>query len=324
MKLNVLFYLTFILTTTLSSVVFAQTSSKGFSFQGYAIDTDGKAIASQSVQVRFSLTSINETFTETHNPVTTDIFGVFHAVIGNSSLQKNNEFKQLSFSMQSDDDYILKVEISQDGNTWVTTNNHSMNAVGYARHAHNGAAVGTVLPFAGNASNIPDGWFLCDGALVDTSDYRQLYTAIGNAWGGSGTQFNLPDMRGRFIRGIDDGAGRDPNAATRLTSATGGNSGVNVGSVQSDEIKSHTHTGRTGPGGTNDGAHTHEYRRVYDRLIRPYSDCTFCTSALVPKNYDSSTSTGITGAHTHTIEIHDRGETDSRPINAAVNYIIKY
>lgn len=89
----------------------------------------------------------------------------------------------------------------------------------------------------------PTGSLLCDGSAVSRTTYARLFAAIGTAHGeGDGsTTFNLPDIEGRFIRGRDNGAGRDPDAAGRSAAATGGNSGDAVGSVQNDEFEAHTH-----------------------------------------------------------------------------------
>jgi len=64
---------------------------------------------------------------------------------------------------------------------------------------------GTVLPFAG--ATAPAGWAICNGDPVSRTDYAELFTAIGELWGvGDGsTTFNLPDMRGQFLRGKDYG-----------------------------------------------------------------------------------------------------------------------
>ncbi|MDR1810580.1 MAG: phage tail protein [Prevotella sp.] len=103
--------------------------------------------------------------------------------------------------------------------------------------------VGAIAVWCGPTGNIPSGWLLCDGASVSRSDYSELFAAIGTAWGtASSTTFNLPDMRGVFLRGVDGTAGRDPNKSSRTAKATGGNTGNKVGSYQADEFKSHTHT----------------------------------------------------------------------------------
>ncbi|MEZ4722258.1 MAG: phage tail protein [Flavobacteriales bacterium] len=96
--------------------------------------------------------------------------------------------------------------------------------------------VGTILSYGGDTSAIPNGYLLCNGLSLDTGLYAPLFTAIGYAWGGAGASFSIPDLRGRFLRGTDLGAGRDPDAAGR----TGGD---NVGSTQDDEYESHQHGG---------------------------------------------------------------------------------
>jgi microcystin-dependent protein len=100
-----------------------------------------------------------------------------------------------------------------------------------------------VMAYAG--ATIPAGWMLCDGAAVSrTGATADLFAAIGTAWGsGNGsTTFNLPDMRGLFLRGVDGSAGKDPDTSTRTASNPGGNTGNAVGSVQGDELESHSHT----------------------------------------------------------------------------------
>jgi hypothetical protein len=68
---------------------------------------------------------------------------------------------------------------------------------------------GMVAPFAG--SSAPSGWLACEGALVNRADYQALFAAIGTTYGaGNGTTtFTLPDFRGEFLRGWDNGRGVD-------------------------------------------------------------------------------------------------------------------
>lgn len=79
-----------------------------------------------------------------------------------------------------------------------------------------GLPVGGILPFAGEIA--PEGWLVCNGGEVSRSDYTRLFNVIGTAWGiGDGTStFNLPDLRGLFLRGVDNTAGNDPDALTRV------------------------------------------------------------------------------------------------------------
>ena len=69
---------------------------------------------------------------------------------------------------------------------------------------------GAIMPFA--RPTAPAGWLVCDGRAVNRIQYKNLFDAIGTTFGaGDGsTTFNLPDLRGEFIRGWDNGRGVDP------------------------------------------------------------------------------------------------------------------
>ena len=70
-------------------------------------------------------------------------------------------------------------------------------------------------------------WLICDGSAISRTTYSDLFLVVGTTWGvgdGSST-FNLPDLRGEFLRGVDNGQGNDSDAASR----TGGDA---VGSSQ--------------------------------------------------------------------------------------------
>lgn len=75
----------------------------------------------------------------------------------------------------------------------------------------------------------PSGYLKANGAAVSRATYAALFSAIGTTFGaGNGsTTFNVPDMRGEFVRGLDDGRGVD--------------SGRALGSWQEDMFKSHYH-----------------------------------------------------------------------------------
>jgi hypothetical protein len=61
------------------------------------------------------------------------------------------------------------------------------------------------------AAITPIGWLKCNGALVSRLAYPQLFAKIGYTYGGAGNDFRLPDLRGEFLRGWDDGRGIDAN-----------------------------------------------------------------------------------------------------------------
>lgn len=81
-----------------------------------------------------------------------------------------------------------------------------------------------------NSTAVPTGFLKENGAAISRTTYAALFAIIGTTFGvGDGsTTFNLPDSRGEFFRGLDDGRGVD--------------SGRALGTAQGDEFKSHTHT----------------------------------------------------------------------------------
>lgn len=82
---------------------------------------------------------------------------------------------------------------------------------------------GIIMYFA--ASSAPTGWIKANGALLSRAGYPNLFAVIGTTFGaGDGsTTFQIPDLRGEFLRGLDDGRGVD--------------SGRALGSYQTDVIK---------------------------------------------------------------------------------------
>lgn len=104
-----------------------------------------------------------------------------------------------------------------------------------------GLETGQVIMHAG--TTCPAGTLAANGTSELRADYPGLYAVIGNAHGtADATHFNRPDLRGRFVRGYNNGAGNDPDAASRTAANTGGATGDNVGSLQADELKAHVHT----------------------------------------------------------------------------------
>ncbi len=160
---------------------------------------------------------------------------------------------------------------------------------------------GTVVAFAGSA--VPTGWLLCDGSAVNRGTYARLYTAIGTTYGaGDGAAtFNVPDLRGEFIRGFDSGRGVD--------------GGRSLGSMQTDQLQSHTHS---------DSGHAHGLHLYHDSWdggpIQPQqSDL----SAYVGQG---QTDTGYASLGNPVVSTQGtpRHGAETRPRSVALNYIIKY
>jgi microcystin-dependent protein len=163
---------------------------------------------------------------------------------------------------------------------------------------------GTVLPFAGE--NAPAGWAICDGSTLLRADYQELFAAMGTIHGeGDGsTTFHLPDYRGRFLRGADNGAGRDPDAATRTAANSGGATGDSVGSVQDDAMQGHRHSNRDNRDSTQASPGSLPMAGTFDRGRSPYT-------GIVLDPVDD----GVNGA--------PRISSETRNKNANINYIIK-
>lgn len=110
----------------------------------------------------------------------------------------------------------------------VTANAIADGAVTQAKTSNMLVPAGAIMPFAMNGA--PTGWLAADGTAVSRSTYATLFAAIATTYGvGDGsTTFNVPDLRGYFVRGSG-------------TNGDGTASGT-FGAKQADELKSHTHT----------------------------------------------------------------------------------
>ena len=181
---------------------------------------------------------------------------------------------------------------------------------------------GTVIAFAGDQP--PAGWLVCDGSEVRRDAYPALFNAIGIRHGaGNGTTtFNLPDYRGRFLRGVDADTGRDPDAAARGAAAPGGATGNAVGSVQGSATARPVNPFIT----DNPGNHTHTNAQ--------YTNLLASTHTLTSHETDDVDATGsepnllysaplvANGAHTHVVA--SGGDSETRPNNAYVVYLVRF
>ena len=163
----------------------------------------------------------------------------------------------------------------------------------------NFAAVGTpsgsIVAYAGNPATVPTGWLLCDGSSLVRTTYPGLFAAIGTSWGApDGVNFNIPDLRGRFLRGTSGTSTNDPDCATRGVPSGSLVSGCNaVGTFQADALASHSHTTTVQGASTNPGPQT------------------------------ASITTGFDQGQRVTLPSNPSGGAESRPKNVAVAYIIK-
>lgn len=131
---------------------------------------------------------------------------------------------------------------------------------------------GIMFWYAGSAP--PTGFLKCNGAAISRTTYAALFGAISteNGAGDGSTTFNIPEIRGEFIRGWDDGRGVD--------------SGRVFASAQADDFKAHTHTsfpgnqqmyggsgtyastGSSGATGSTGGSETRPRNKAYLAIIK--------------------------------------------------------
>jgi microcystin-dependent protein len=161
---------------------------------------------------------------------------------------------------------------------------------------------GAVLPFAMNV--VPSGWLAANGAAVSRALYPALFAAIGTLYGvGDGsTTFNVPDLRGYFVRG--QGTNSDGTAAG------------NFGAKQADDFKSHNHTGST----SQNGGHNHTYNS-HSATFNLQGGSSGGAVQNIMRNPDGNGQTSTVGNHSHTITAE--GGTETRPKNIALLYCIK-
>ena len=183
--------------------------------------------------------------------------------------------------------------------------------------------IGTIVPFGGDVKDrvveqwlAKQGWIPCDGRSLDkrSSAYSTLYSYIGSNYGGNWSSFNLPDLRGTFARGVDNGAGNDPDSTDRIASKPGGNTGDQIVSAEACATQAPSANAFT----TNTtGDHNHKV---------PHTPIGNNAYAIAGSHYGlwttKHTTTSTEGQHTHTVTAG--GDQETRPVNLYVNYIIRY
>lgn len=196
--------------------------------------------------------------------------------------------------------------------------------------------VGRIFDHGG--ASPPNGAFACNGASLVRTDHPDLFNVIGTIWGAvDGTHFTLPNFQdtGRFRR----------SSSGSLT----------VGTYQSNQNKSHTHTGsgstsamsanashnHTGSGTTSgvSAFHTHTYGRAggspvgaggsfgFDTALAVFGNVTSTDSVDHTHTYSFTTSSSnIDHTHTYsfTTSTGSADGTEARPEAAVVLACINY
>lgn len=191
-----------------------------------------------------------------------------------------------------------------------------------------GMPVGAVIYVA--MATPPTNYLKCNGASILRDSAPALFAQIGTTYGAvDGTHFNVPDLRGEFIRGWDDGRGID--------------AGRTIGSLQASEFASHTHTA-----GTQTAFHQHAFSDTTSTSAAHAHGNGMAEIRTAKFNAGSDASptqawrgnpvgTAAAGAHNHSVAgttgsenavhshvINAAGGADTRPRNIAQLAVIKW
>jgi microcystin-dependent protein len=177
-----------------------------------------------------------------------------------------------------------------------------------------GVPTGSVFCLAVNT--VPTGYVKCNGASYSTTGtYAALFAIIGTTYGGSGSSFNVPDLRGEFVRGFDDSRGVD--------------SGRNINNPQGAQNASHNHSVSIT---TNTASLTGTASKISETFTTGSTSGTFGrasnqTGSFTPSGTDNSPTGTLTmdASHSHSVSGNtaNQGGNEARPRNIAMLYIIK-
>jgi len=163
--------------------------------------------------------------------------------------------------------------------------------------------VGAVIQFSG--TTLPANWLECDGSAISRATYvdlNTLYSNDGYLWGnGNGTTtFNLPDLRGYFLRGRSTGAAVDPDGPRALAN------------VQADAIKDHKHF---------------EFANASVDIANPIDNASQAAKHTTSGSADAGEAIITKSATAATLGLTSDptagGATETRPKNVAIIYIVK-
>lgn len=163
--------------------------------------------------------------------------------------------------------------------------------------------VGTIISYGSETP--PPGYLPCDGQKLLRAAQEDLFAAIGTTWGNpSATEFNLPSLTGRFLRGS--------------------NTGLTVGTLQSDTMRNHTHVIKDKSHGHGVGGGTLSMSLATstfrddggNHLLGPGGDGIALDVTPTPSLNITSSSSNLT--------VDAFGGKETRADNVGVRYCIKY
>jgi microcystin-dependent protein len=182
-----------------------------------------------------------------------------------------------------------------------------------------GVPIGSVFCMA--VATVPTGYLECNGAAVSRTTYAALFAIIGVQYGaGNGSStFNIPDLRGEFVRGYDHGRGVDNNRS--------------INDPQGASNASHNHSISLS-GTTSNKSLTGSVTRIAETMAAfgttsgVFSKTSNINTPTTPNATDSSPAGGFSmdASHDHTFSASGTSGSqgsEARPRNVAMMYIIK-
>jgi microcystin-dependent protein len=203
-----------------------------------------------------------------------------------------------------------------NGGTGANTPSGALSNLGAAPSMS--SPVGMIQVYAG--SSAPTGWQLCNGQAISRTVYAALYAVVGTTYGaGDGsTTFNVPDLRGRTVFGLDAGANRLTGAQTgglnaNALGASGGEQGHTSTSAET-AVHAHSFSGTTGNENQNHNHSGNSGAGIW--LSAASSTVRISTIATGPYNLAGPSVTDTEGqAHNHNFS----GSTDNGPTGGAAH-----
>jgi len=171
---------------------------------------------------------------------------------------------------------------------------------------------GSIMMYAGTLA--PGGWLMCDGGSYSKVTYARLFSVIGTDYGGSLTEFMVPDVRSRVPIGAGFGTGLTPyNLAQQ--------GGVETVTLDTNQIPAHSHTA-TSTATVTDPGHAHGYDKPSGGTSSSVTG-TLTIGATTADTAIATTSITVDVATTTDNTGSDQSHTNIQPY-LALNYIIKW